>query len=185
MAHSTHEVKCRLSTNYGDLCMFSNIVIMGNLGRDPETRYQADGTAVTNFSVAVSKRRKGKEAATTWFRCVAWNKTAEIAGEYLKKGQPVLVQGEMSSHDYTDKDGVTKTSWEVTVNQLTLMPRTIAGAQEGGAPAESMGAGNSPQESTTRPANGNLSVRTNAAPGHSNPAVKKPTFDDFEDDIPF
>ena len=71
---------------------FQNHIIVGNLGADPEMRYLPDGTAVTNFSVAVNQKR-GENETTTWVRVTAWNKLAEVCNEYLEKGRPVLVQG--------------------------------------------------------------------------------------------
>ena len=99
---------------------FQTVVIMGNLGRDPETRFTANGDAICNFSVAVSEKYKEKESVT-WFRCVAFGKVAEIAQKYLAKGSQCLVQGRLNEERYTDKAGVEKTSWTLRCDNLRLV----------------------------------------------------------------
>jgi single-strand DNA-binding protein len=109
----------------------NKVIIVGNLGRDPEVRYSQAGMAICNFSVAVTERVKDGDSwkeATEWFRVVTFGKTAENAGQYLQKGRQVYVEGRLRTSKYKDKEGVEKTSVEVICNQLTFL------GQGGGAP---------------------------------------------------
>lgn len=108
---------------------YCKIIIQGNVGQEPEMRYTPDGKPVANFSIAVSEKRKGEEQ-TTWFRCTAFDKTAEIVSQYVAKGNPVLVDGRISSRKFTDKQGAERESWEVTVDRLTLLGGKPKEAQE-------------------------------------------------------
>jgi single-strand DNA-binding protein len=96
------------------------LIIQGNLGRNPDTRYTPDGKPVATFSVAVSSKYGDKES-TEWFNCVAWNKTAEIAQKYLVKGAPVLVEGRIQTREYEAKDGTKKKSVEVIASRIVLL----------------------------------------------------------------
>ena len=96
------------------------VVIQGNLGRDPETRYTPSGDAICNFSVAVSEKYKEQER-TTWFRVTAFGKQAEICAKYLAKGSSVLVQGRIHDDKYTSKEGVEKTSWGLRADNVRFM----------------------------------------------------------------
>ena len=96
---------------------FSQIQLLGNLGRDPEAHYTPDGIAVCKFSIAVSKKTKGNEE-TTWYNCVAWRNLAEMLNTHLKKGQMVFVQGDLNVRQYTTKDGRSGTSLDVTVDKF-------------------------------------------------------------------
>lgn len=119
---------------------FSRIVIVGNLGRDPEMRYTASGTAVVNFSVAVGRRNRGQDGNTTdetdWYRVSVFGRNAEIADQYLKKGRQVLVDGRLQIRNYTGNDGVERTSVEIVADNFTMLgPRDDAGggfSQAGG-----------------------------------------------------
>lgn len=95
----------------------AQIQLLGNLGRDPEMNYTPDGTAVTKFSIAVSKKVKDAEE-TTWFNCVAWRGLAEMLSKHLRKGQMVFVQGDLNVRQYTTKDGRSGTSLDVTVDKF-------------------------------------------------------------------
>jgi single-strand DNA-binding protein len=99
---------------------YCKIIIQGNVGQDPDMRYTADGKPVANFSIAVSEKRGGDET-TTWFRCTAFGKTAEIVSQYLHKGDSALIDGRIASRKFTDKAGAERESWEVTVDRLTLL----------------------------------------------------------------
>ena len=106
--------------------MYQRVIIMGNLGQDPEMRYMSDGTAVTNFSVAVNSARVvGEERIkeTVWFRCSAWGKRGEAVNEWFKKGKPILVEGVLKFDPQTGgpkifprQDGTTGTSFELNVD---------------------------------------------------------------------
>lgn len=95
------------------------VIVQGNVGRDPETRTSGSGKAVTKFSVAVSEKGGGKEH-TEWFNAVAFDRTAEIAAQYLKKGSAVLLEGRLKTEDY-EKDGVQKRYTSLLVSRLTLI----------------------------------------------------------------
>lgn len=95
------------------------VIVQGNVGRDPETRYGQNGKAVTKFSVAVSDKGGGKEH-TEWFNAVCFDKTAEIAGQYVKKGSAILLEGRLKTEDY-EKDGVSKRYTSLLVSRLTLL----------------------------------------------------------------
>lgn len=102
----------------------NKVFLLGNLGRDPETRYTADGAAVTNFSMATT--RKWKDASgqlkeeTEWSRCCAFGRLAEVAGEYLKKGAKVHVEGRLRTREW-EKDGVKHYTTEIVIEQLTML----------------------------------------------------------------
>lgn len=96
---------------------FAQIQLLGNTGRDPEMNYTPDGTAVTKFSIAVSRKVKDSEE-TTWYNCTAWRNLAEMLSKHLKKGQMVFVQGDLHVRQYTTKDGRSGTSLDVTVDKF-------------------------------------------------------------------
>ena len=160
---------------------FSRIVLVGNLGRDPEMRYSQSGTPITNFTLAVNRRRKDQSGAlqdeTDWYRVSLFRQQAELATEWLKKGSKVLVEGQFQLRTYTGNDGVERMSAEVNAdNFMNLTPRDDAG----------MGGGYQPRERDNAPA----SPRAPAAPAAEGGARKQPASpfaddnDDF-DDVPF
>ena len=104
----------------------NKIMLIGNLGRDPELNYTPSGTAVTKFSMAVSRRWRDKQSGeqrdeTTWFNIVAWNQLAETCNQYLHKGSKIFLEGRMTSRKYTDKDGNERTAWEVIANDMQML----------------------------------------------------------------
>lgn len=105
---------------------YAKTIVIGHVGRDPETRFMTDGKAVCNFSVAYSEKIKGQDA-TTWYRVSCFDKTAEVAGKYVKKGAPVMVEGRMREREWQDKDGNKRTQWELICDRLVL----LAGRQDG------------------------------------------------------
>ena len=154
----------------------NKVIIIGNLGRDPETRYMPDGGAITNISVATTDKWKDKngemQEKTEWHRVAFFGKLAEIAGEYLKKGSQVYVEGRLQTRKWQDKDGQDKYSTEIVANQMQMLG-SRQGMGSGGGRAAEAGAGGGEE-----------------AGGGSRPASKAPAksggkFDDFEDDIPF
>ena len=160
----------------------NKVILIGNLGRDPETRYTTGGDAVTNLNIATTdtwKDKNGeKQEKTEWHRVVLFGRQAEIAGEYLKKGRSVYIEGRLQTRKYTDKDGVEKYATEVVGDRMQL----IGGAREGGgggdtdfgAPPMGGGGGGARRESGGgggKPAGGGGGAKKNV--------------DDFEDDIPF
>ncbi len=100
---------------------FMQIQAIGNTGREPEMSYTPDGTTVTKFSVAVSKKSKDGKETTTWLNCSAWRALAEMLNNNLKKGQQVFVQGDLFPREYTTRDGQTRTSLDVTVNVFQFL----------------------------------------------------------------
>ena len=117
----------------------NKVILLGNLGRDPETRYTTGGDAVTNINIATSEQWKDKsgekQEKTEWHRVVLFGRLAEIAGEYLKKGRSVYIEGRLQTKKYTDKDGVEKYSTEIVADRMQL----IGGAREGGGDADFSG----------------------------------------------
>ena len=107
--------------------MLNQVQVIGRLGKDPETRYSASGDAVCSFSVAASESYKDKsgqkQEKTEWFRCVTYQKLAEICGQYLTKGQLVYVSGSLQSRQYKDKQGVEKSITEVKVRDMKMLGR--------------------------------------------------------------
>ena len=104
---------------------FNKIIIVGNLGRDPELRYTPQGTAVCNFSVATNERRRDKageqQDITTWFRVNAWGRQAENVSKYLSKGRRVYVQGRLHVEEWTDRDGKARYTLEVNASDVQFL----------------------------------------------------------------
>ena len=102
-------------------------IILGNVGQDPEVRHTKNGTAVCNFSIATNKSWKTqdgqKQDKTSWHRVTAWGKVAEIAGQYVKKGSQVYVEGELDYGSFTNKDGVEVPTCEIVIQSLQLLSR--------------------------------------------------------------
>ncbi|MFC3147596.1 single-stranded DNA-binding protein [Piscinibacterium candidicorallinum] len=152
----------------------NKVIIVGNLGRDPEVRYTPDGSAITKVSLATTSKYKNKAGEmveeTEWHRVTFFGRLAEIAGEYLKKGRSVYVEGRLKTSKYTDKDGVEKYSTDIIANEMQML-----GSREGmGAPS----GGDDGFSSAPAPA---------ARPAASRPAASKQpaNFADMDDDIPF
>jgi single-strand DNA-binding protein len=150
----------------------NKVIIIGNLGRDPETRYLPSGDAVTNVSIATSEKWKDKagemQEHTEWHRVAFFGKLAEIAGEYLKKGSPVYVEGRIRTRKWQDKDGQDKYSTEIVANSMQL----LGGRTSGSGGSEPM---------TREPA-------AAGASGGGKPQQSKKgggAFDQMDDDIPF
>jgi len=157
----------------------NKVIIVGNLGADPETRYLPSGDAVTSIRVATTDRYKDKATgemreATEWHNISFFAKLAEIAGQYLRKGSQVYVEGSLRTRKYTDKNGVEKYATDIRADSMQML-----GSRQGmGGPAEDGGGYAPRQAAPARPA---------AAPA-SRPAAAKPAasnFDDMDDDIPF
>ena len=153
------------------MASINKVILIGNLGRDPETRYLPDGGAVTNISVATTdvwKDKSGeKQERTEWHRVAFFGRLAEIAGEYLKKGSPVYIEGRLQTRKWQDKDGQDRYTTEIRGDVMQMLgSRAGSGEPRSEAAAE------------------------RAAPKAAEPkaaAAKKPAgkFDDMEDDIPF
>lgn len=160
----------------------NKVIIIGNLGRDPEIRYTPSGSAVCNVSVATTRSWKNKESGdkveeTEWHRVVFYDRLAEIAGEYLKKGRSVYVEGRLKTRKWQDKDNVEKFTTEIIAEEMKML-----GGREGmgGGAAEEGGA---PSGYGDRPAPASRPATVGAA---AKPAAKSTSgFDNMDDDIPF
>jgi single-strand DNA-binding protein len=126
---------------------FNRIILVGNLGRDPELRYTAQGTPVCSFSMATNERRKDKtgemQDQTTWFRVTLWGRQAETASQYLTKGRPVYIEGRLRVEEWTDRDGKPRHTLEVHATDMQFIggarsdePLAERAAAAGVAPAE-------------------------------------------------
>ncbi|MDX6404422.1 MAG: single-strand DNA-binding protein [Blastocatellia bacterium] len=141
---------------------FNKIILVGNLGRDPELRYTPQGTPVCSFSLATNEKRKDRTTGenqdlTTWFRVTLWGRQAEVASQYLTRGKSVYIEGRLRVEEYTDRDGKPRHSLEVNATDMQF----IGGrGEDAGAPA----------------------AREAAAPSDSG---HEPTSDLSDDDVPF
>ena len=121
--------------------MYQKTIVVGHLGNDPEMRYTPSGVPVTSFSLATSRRwtnQNGEQQEkTTWFRVTCWRKTAELAAQYLQKGRLVLVEGDIDSHAYTDRDGNPRSSLDLTANVVRFLGSRGEGGEPTGATAVS------------------------------------------------
>src|SRR5690554_3216766 len=154
----------------------NKVILVGNLGRDPEVRYNPDGAAICNISLATTAEWKDrntgeKKSETEWHRVVFYNRLAEIAGEYLKKGRSVYVEGRLKTRKWQDKDGVDKYTTEIIADQMQML-----GGREGG--GDSYGDAAPAPRQSARPAGG-----APQRPASSGSAA--PNFADMDDDIPF
>jgi single-strand DNA-binding protein len=155
----------------------NKVTLVGNLGRDPETRYMPNGEAVTNFSIATTEKWKDKQSgeakeATEWHRITTYRKLAEICGQYLTKGSSVYLEGRLQTRKWTDKDGVERYTTEVICDTMQM----LGGKPQGGSNDDS---GNDDYGSSAPRTGGSTPGRT---AGSGKPA---PNFSDMDDDIPF
>jgi len=113
----------------------NKVLLIGRLGGDPELRYTADGVPVATFNVATSETYKDKSGSkqekTEWHRVVAWRKLGEIAGEYLKKGKLVYIEGKIQSRDYEGKDGIKRKTFEIIASEMKMLGSAGEGRQTG------------------------------------------------------
>ncbi len=165
----------------------NKVILIGNLGRDPEVRYAPSGSAICNVTIATSRQWKNKDSGerqeeTEWHRVVFYDRLAEIAGEYLKKGRPVYVEGRLKTRKWTDKDGVEKYTTEIVAEQMQLLGGREGGGGGGGYGDEAGMGGGMGEGRDSRPARSAPPPR----PPAQKPAAKSSTgFDDMDDDIPF
>jgi single-stranded DNA-binding protein len=143
--------------------MLNKVILIGRLGRDPETRFMANGEAVCNFSVATSEKYTDKngqrQEATEWHNVTMYRKLAEIAGQYLTKGSQVYLEGKIQSRKYQGKDGIERTAYEIIANEMKML-----------------GGGND---------SGQQSNQTPSQPRRQAPATPAAPVEDVDDDIPF
>ncbi|HSY28288.1 MAG TPA: single-stranded DNA-binding protein [Burkholderiaceae bacterium] len=159
----------------------NKVIIVGNLGRDPETRYMPNGEAVTNIAVATTESWKDKSSGdkkeiTEWHRITFYRKLAEIAGQYLKKGSQVYVEGRLQTRKWTDKENIERYTTEIIADTMQML-----GSRQGMGGSAPMdddygNGGNAPAPAARQNTGGS------ARPAASKPA---PNFSDMDDDIPF
>jgi len=156
----------------------NKVILVGNLGQDPEIRYMPNGGAVANMTLATSESWRDKATGeqkekTEWHRVVLFGKLAEVAGEYLKKGSQVYIEGALQTRKWTDQAGVEKYTTEVVVNVGGTM-QMLGGRTGGGAPQQPQGGNQFSGGQQARPA-----AQNNAPAQNNEPPM------DFDDDIPF
>ncbi len=151
----------------------NKVILIGRLGKDPETRYMPNGEAVTNATLATSENWKDKsgekQEKTEWHNLVFYRRLAEIAGEYLKKGSQVYVEGKLQTRKWQTKEGQDRYTTEIIVNEMTM----LGGKSSGSSSFEVV---------DKQPA---AAEQASAAPAAKRPAPAKSNFDNFDDDIPF
>ncbi|MFJ7567410.1 single-stranded DNA-binding protein [Herminiimonas sp. NPDC097707] len=157
----------------------NKVIIVGNLGRDPETRYMPNGEAVTNVAVATTESWKDKTSGdkkevTEWHRITFYRKLAEIAGQYLKKGSSVYIEGRLQTRKWTDKDGVERYTTEIIADTMQM----LGGRPGAGGGSSAMDDDYGSSAPAPRQSSGGQSARPAAKPAVSN-------FNDMDDDIPF
>ena len=161
--------------------MLNKVILIGNLGADPEVRYMPSGGSVANISLATTRRWKDKQTgerkeATEWHRVIFFNRLAEIAGEYLKKGSQIYVEGRLQTRKWQGQDGQDRYTTEILAEEMHML-----GSRSGGT-GQFVG-----EQNYTGQGSGGSSYQQAPMP-HSNPASASPSapdYDDFDDDIPF
>jgi single-strand DNA-binding protein len=160
----------------------NKVILVGNLGADPETRYTAGGSAITTIRIATSESWKDKQTGeqqerTEWHRIKFFGRLAEIAGEYLKKGRQVYVEGRLQTDKYTDKDGIERYTTDIIANEMQMLGGNPGEAGGGGGGGGGMrGSGGDRQMRGSAPA-------SRPAPTGASQPQRNDTFED--DDIPF
>jgi len=149
----------------------NKVILLGNLGRDPELRFLPNGDAVCNFSIATTDSWKDKagekQEKTEWHNIVMYRKLAEIAGEYLKKGRPVYLEGRLQTRKWQTKDGQDRYTTEIVADNMQMLGGRDAGTQSA-----------SKNEFNQEP-------KKNDSPSKTDDSSAASSFDEFEDDIPF
>ena len=155
----------------------NKVILVGNCGRDPEVRYAPSGAAICNISIATSSRRKDKASGETvedtqWHRVTFYDRLAEIAGEYLKKGRPVYVEGRLKTRKWQDKEGKDNYTTEIVAEQMQML-----GSREG--------SGGMGDEEGYTPARRESPAAAKPAGAAKPASASKPSLADMDDDIPF
>ena len=162
----------------------NKVILVGRLGRDPEVRYLPNGEAVANFGVATSEQWKDRngerQERTEWHNITMYRRLAEIAGQYLKKGSQVYIEGRIQSRKYTGKDGVERTAYEIIANEMKM----IGGRDMGGSSSD-FDCGDYAASSAASAAP--VAAASSVPPAAPRREVNKPApvVDDLDDDIPF
>lgn len=158
----------------------NKVILVGNLGRDPEVRYSAEGAAICNISIATTSQWKDRSSGerreeTEWHRVVFYNRLAEIAGEYLRKGRPVYVEGRLRTPKWAGDDGQDRYTTEIVVEQMQML-----GGGRGGE-----GAGEAPEPQPQGKPTGKRPAKQAAKQAQSNTPPASDSLADMTDDIPF
>jgi single-strand DNA-binding protein len=170
------------------MASINKVILIGNLGKDPEVRYMPSGSAICNITVATSRQWKNKESGekmeeTEWHRVSLFDRLAEVAGEYLKKGRSVYIEGRLKTRKWTDKDGVERYTTEVIADVMQLLgSREGMGGGAGGGDDE--GGGHS-SERGAPPQRSAPASRPSAPASRPAPKASATGFDNMDDDIPF
>lgn len=176
------------------MASINKVILIGNLGRDPEVRYTPNGNAVCNISVATTRNWKDKSSGdkveeTEWHRVVFYDRLAEIAGEYLKKGRPVYVEGRLKTRKWTDKEGKDNYTTEVIADNMQLLGGRDSGDDSGGGGGGGYARGGNrggQMDDDRGEAPQRSGPSSSGRPAAGKPAAKSATgFDDMDDDIPF
>ncbi len=159
----------------------NKVILVGNLGADPETRYMPNGDAVANIRLATTESWKDKATGekkeiTEWHRVVFYRKLAEIVGQYLKKGSAVYVEGRIRTRKWQDKEGQERYTTEIEANEMQML---------GGRQSMSGASGGEAEYGGSMPSSAPSAGSSAAGAARSAPAKKAPSFDDMDDDIPF
>jgi single-strand DNA-binding protein len=160
----------------------NKVIIVGNLGRDPEIRYMPSGDAIANIAVATSYKSKDRNTGeqkelTEWHRISFFGRLAEIVGQYLKKGSSVYVEGRLQTRKYTDKDGIERYATDIIAENMQML-----GGRQGMGGGNDMGMDDGGYDAPQRPAPRQAPPAPPARPQPQRPA---PNFSDMDDDIPF
>lgn len=165
------------------MAAINKVILIGNIGKDPEVRYTPNGNAICNVSVATTRTWKDKTSGdkqeeVEWHRVVFYDRLAEIAGEYLKKGRPIYVEGRLKTRKWQNKEGQDVYTTEVIANEMQML-----GGREGMGGGDEGGGGGGGGNDNSRPASAPAPA---SRPPATKPAGKPSTgFDDMDDDIPF
>lgn len=162
----------------------NKVILVGNLGRDPEVRYMPNGEPVCNFSIATSEswndRNGQRQERTEWHNITLYRRLAEIAGQYLRKGSQVYIEGRIQSRKYTGKDGIERTAYEIIGNEMRMLGNRSGGSS---APYDDQ------QSNYTPPPQQNYAPQPATQPAQpprrQEPAAQAVPVDDIDDDIPF
>ena len=151
----------------------NKVILVGRLGRDPETRYMPNGDAITNFSLATDEQwrdRNGeRQTRTEWHNITLFGKLGEIAGQYLRKGSQVFIEGKIQSRKYTGKDGIERTAYDIIGNEMRMLGNRNDGSDSG--------------NNNAAPPTSNPPPAPRRQPPQQTPTT--PPIDDIDDSIPF
>jgi single-strand binding protein len=164
----------------------NKVILIGNLDRDPEIRYMPNGEAVCNFSIATSEtwndRQTGqRQERTEWHNITLYRRLAEVAGQYLRKGSPVYIEGRIQSRKYMGKDGIERTAYDIIGSEMKMLgSRSGGSAEHGDAPTQEQSSHHMTAEQYASASGGAVSP-----PRRQAPAAPVAPVDDIDDDIPF